>query len=923
MRGGGARGAVVPQLHWEEHAMTLSVNDTILDEEFRPTQTGTDDDNDIAALSAGVQAAIDAVSDATDFYSSPTGFPQFAENTDFYSSGAVTDLFLAYNGSGDPWPAAGVATGLLVGTDEVYLVASGDDNVVFGRLGGATGEIVLVIAIEETKDTDGFVTAASLWMGMYAPLVQDGQDLVDSADQLDLTDLIYLGSDFDTTEEVPFENFAGVKSGQDAFAPVADTDPNSTTDVQLIVTGFAGSTVGTVNVSTQGLGTNAQHVDKGESLRVDFVTGQDTTHALEAAFVHDAANIDYDNHVNAISASFEIEQQNPTNTSPTVSVFAFQDEDTDGAGTDSADYQGALFPTKAITDPGTAVQIDPEDVIILNALDQDITNTDFDGTITADGMGVKITGLQAGWQVKFTTDNVAFDRFVVTNTSTIKGPSTFDIGEIHVTVIEGGSDTEFAELGSHLIYQDDGPVIELSGDAAPGLLVDESDFTGDDSDDFSGLFDPPDYGADGEGSLVYTLEINGGDGTDSTVVETASNHSVFLFLDAVTGDIVGREGTDSTDAETGDEVFRISVDSDGNVTLDQSTAIVHGDPDDPDETSNPIPAGLIKLTATVTDGEADGSNDSSSTSADIGDAFAFKDDGPDIDGDSGENLLVTNGETPKDSDSGDFDLNAENDAQANVTIIAAPDSNGFTFSFDDSDHDSITGSYNGNELYTLSVDDDGGYLFTLTGELAPTEDHLDTTDIKAGGPDTNFIDVGTTLTDDFCRLSGFDSNGNPVPINESNANVGVKNGNLDNGESIKFELFAPDGADAGNDPDQTYFLGLNIGTKSAKASDYTVTVDFLDPSVTDITFSQHVGKNGTLVINPAGDDLIQSITVEKDTGPALKLGLGDIDILRPPGDFGLTFNLQLTDGDMDHDEASFLVQIDGDADGLITDPVLA
>jgi hypothetical protein len=93
--------------------------------------------------------------------------------------------------------------------------------------------------------------------------------------------------------------------------------------------------------------------------------------------------------------------------------------------------------------------------------------------------------------------------------------------------------------------------------------------------------------------------------------------------------------------------------------------------------------------------------------------------------------------------------------------------------------------------------------------------------------------------------------------------------------------------------------------------------------VTDITFSQHVGKNGTLVINPAGDDLIQSITVEKDTGPALKLGLGDIDILRPPGDFGLTFNLQLTDGDMDHDEASFLVQIDGDADGLITDPVLA
>jgi len=112
------------------------------------------------------------------------------------------------------------------------------------------------------------------------------------------------------------------------------------------------------------------------------------------------------------------------------------------------------------------------------------------------------------------------------------------------------------------------------------------------------------------------------------------------------------------------------------------------------------------------------------------------------------------------------------------------------------------------------------------------------------------------------------------------------------------------------------------GTKSAKASDYKVDIDFVDPSVTDLVdVAFHVGKNGTLVIDPTGDDLIQSITIEKVTGPALKLGLGDIDILRPPGDYELTFELNVDDGDDDHDSGTFVVQIDGNGDG-IHDPIM-
>src|SRR5204863_4564454 len=140
---------------------------------------------------------------------------------------------------------------------------------------------------------DGFVTSANLWTCIFAPIVDGGQNLVDSADQLDLSGLIYLGSDFDTTTEIPFDNFATVPSGQDAFALVGPTSGSS--DADLLLTGFAGSTVGTVNVSTTGLGTNAQHVDEGESIRVDIVDANaaNFANADAASEVHNAGNLGY------------------------------------------------------------------------------------------------------------------------------------------------------------------------------------------------------------------------------------------------------------------------------------------------------------------------------------------------------------------------------------------------------------------------------------------------------------------------------------------------------------------------------------------------------------------------------------------------------------------------------------------------------
>ena len=880
--------------------MPITILDTILDEEIRTPATQTADEHDVASLSAGVQTAIEAVTDPGDFITSPTGFPQFAAKTNFASSdNPVTDYFLG-DSAGDPLD--GVATDLFVGSNKIFLYSLGD-NIVVGRVGNGTtadpaGEVALVIALNETVE-NGFVTGADLWLALYAPLIHDGEDLVDSADQLDLTDLIYLGSDFDTTEEVPFTDFSDVPSGNPDFNVIFPT--GVTADVQLLTTGSEGGEQSTVNISTAGIGAGAQHVENGATLRIDTVSGMIQDNVDDNSELVPSA-IEYASHVNIVAGEFEITQVNPAspNSRADLTLFVFQ--------VDDDEPQGQAYLDDANSDDGAPVEIDVADVrIFLGAVD--VTAT-FGGTITQNGDGVTITGLDDDHIVKFTTDGEEFDRILITNVDT---KQTFDIGNIKVTALQGGSDTEIEELGSHLIFQDDGPTIAASGATAPSMLVDESDLTADDSDDYSGLFDLPDYGADGEGSLGYTLGVSEA-GADSGLTDTATGNSVFLFLES--GVVIGREGTDATDAETGDEVFRVTVNSSGNVTLNQSRAVVHDDENDPDDSTGLASAGLITLTATVHDSEAADENDSDSATVDIGDTFLFKDDGPTIDESSGEDLLVTNGLTPGDSDSGDFDLDAENDQEANVTIVGAPDTNGFTFSFDNGDNDSITGQLNGEDLYTLVVDDDGGYVFTLIGELAPTEDQLNVNEIKAGGPNTNFIEVGTTLTSDYVKLSGFDASDNPAAINESNANVGVKNGNLDNGESIKFELFDE------NDAPIT-FLGLNIGTKSAKVSEYLVDIDFVDPNVADITdLLVLVGKNGTLMIDPDGDDLIQSITIEKLSGSAIKLGLADIEILRPPGDFQLGFDLQLTDGDDDFVGASFIVEIDGNANGSITDPFI-
>ncbi len=190
-----------------------------------------------------------------------------------------------------------------------------------------------------------------------------------------------------------------------------------------------------------------------------------------------------------------------------------------------------------------------------------------------------------------------------------------------VTITDGDDDeaSESVEIGSNLTFLDDGPSVELASGFADELSVSDTDL-GSDSEDFSDAFEF-DAGNDGEASTSYALLVT--DGAASGLYDNATDEQVFLFLEG--GEVVGRHGTDAVDAQNnGAEVFSVSVDANGEVTLDLSRAIDHTLSGGDGTTTTLASADLIKLEGTVTDKDGD----TASEELGIGQSLNFADDTP-------------------------------------------------------------------------------------------------------------------------------------------------------------------------------------------------------------------------------------------------------------------------------------------------------
>jgi large repetitive protein len=176
---------------------------------------------------------------------------------------------------------------------------------------------------------------------------------------------------------------------------------------------------------------------------------------------------------------------------------------------------------------------------------------------------------------------------------------------------DSASETVAVDLGGNIRFADDGPSIQAGGEA-PVLILDESLLAVDAVANLSGLFAGSlDFGADGAGSVAYQLGVTAG---PSGLIDSLTGEAVVLSVSG--GVVYGRTSSH--------EVFRISVDSSGNVTFDQSRAVIHSPDAGPDQSRFLAGTNLITLTAIVTDGDGD----TALATADITGRFAIKDDAP-------------------------------------------------------------------------------------------------------------------------------------------------------------------------------------------------------------------------------------------------------------------------------------------------------
>ncbi|WP_423066393.1 DUF5801 repeats-in-toxin domain-containing protein [Devosia sp. CN2-171] len=771
------------------------------------------------------------------------------------------DPLPVYDASGPTDPTTGVlASFTTVDGEAIYLFA---DMATGGGLGAfmflgvdASGEIVLAGHLQ----SDGTISTVQ-FEAITNPDSGDHDDPVDLSGLLDVAASGTIEFDFNT-----------LPSGNNLF----DILGPSPTDPAIIILGenilmkedgsldSGSDRIFTSQAATGDdatIGMNNQMFNPGDA--AFFVYIEDPVASflsgwpdgLDSTEADDADNIQYNGGtLDVTSAKFTISQIQGNSTG-SLSLTTYLGNDDQGRTLASDPSGGGASPNiilVKVTVGGTTYEFDSD-------ADAAQAGVDVSGLGTAT---VTISGVDDGHAIEFFTDDLH-------NRVKIEGvEGKFDIGGFAITQ----GITIHEPVGDRIVFEDDGPVVG-DGEGTPGLTVDDSDFVTDDSVSYANLFDV-DFGTDGgkdadndgtvdDDAVAYTLGISG-DGDDSGLVDTLSGEAVLLHLDG--DDVIG------TTAIGGDEVFRISVNVDtGEVTLDQSRAVVHDDPEDPEEDGAGEPskltsADLITLTATATDDDGD----TDDHTVGIGDTFSFEDDGPTnaLSEESVPGLVTDDTDTPTSSDSADF------------SVLFNPD-------FGNDEEGDPAATY---ALGVSGIDADSGLIDTLTGETVVLNlDGNDVVGTSATGGEVLRISVDDTGTVTLTQLRAV-VHDNPGDPSESTEPSTLSAANL-----VTLIQTVYDGD--GDHDDATADIGLAFNFEDDGPTMDLATVDppSLTTDDTEITdsdtasyaglFDADFGKDGeasvgeiTYALGVSGSDADSGLT-DTLTGEAVLLNLDGDDVV--------------------------------------------
>ena len=226
------------------------------------------------------------------------------------------------------------------------------------------------------------------------------------------------------------------------------------------------------------------------------------------------------------------------------------------------------------------------------------------------------------------------------------------------TVTDGDGDSASAVFTVDV--DDDLPYSTVISDELPCLELDESPLPSDGdgvqstSVVIAGLFATPQFGADGPGSVVYSLDLDGND-VPSGLFALDANDTTTGDGDGIgQGDeiLLNQSGDTVTGSVGGVDYFTIEIDPvSGEVTFTQLQNVWHSDTGDHDDTefltlNDPA---LLQVVQTITDFDGDQSSSGIPVGADV---FKIDDDGPDaqIDPQARLDMLVLDETRPEGTD---------------------------------------------------------------------------------------------------------------------------------------------------------------------------------------------------------------------------------------------------------------------------------
>ncbi|WP_137896124.1 hypothetical protein [Ramlibacter sp. 2FC] len=400
--------------------------------------------------SAGVQVALSGATSA-----SSTGTNVFT-----FSAGVLDVGFTLVGGNG-------VNSGLetLDGTDIFLYVSTFDNNVLVGRKGGPTGDVVFAAYLDTQTVAvgDAGATGAKVWLVQYEPLKHPvaGETAAAYDDAVSPLDVIRV-----TVSLLTQFSLEGAPSGQNLFLMYGQAGDgiasNGTGDdaVALVVTAKNAASGGTVNTGQGGggttIGSNNQMIDPGEGMVFTFVTDAKSDFTVPNLSQTEAdveGNIQFVGVKSSDTASFKVVQTQPSSKSCTVTITAFTTDAEPGAGQFISGYgDDTLVPITS--------------VVVTDANGDPVSGV----TISITGGVATLVGVKSGYTIEYTA--VGHNRVQIDNTGTAntKTGADFDIGDFSIP-LPATQTLNFEAL----VFEDDGPALaaavvtsEVDEDGLPG-----------------------------------------------------------------------------------------------------------------------------------------------------------------------------------------------------------------------------------------------------------------------------------------------------------------------------------------------------------------------------------------------------------------------------------------------------------------------